>query len=71
MFMELKPKNESLLDMSAREVVTLLPLAVLVFWIGVFPNPLLGVLHETVKHLLEQVNSQAQVTASANWFLNF
>ena len=71
MFMELKPRNESLLDLSAREVITLLPLAVLVFWIGIFPNPLLSVLHETVKHLLIQVNGQAQFTASANWFLNF
>jgi NADH-quinone oxidoreductase subunit M len=71
MFMELKPKNESLLDLSAREVVTLLPLAVLVFWIGIFPNPLMEILHETVKHLLIQVNGQEQFTASANWFLNF
>ncbi|MGA2192493.1 MAG: NADH-quinone oxidoreductase subunit M [Nitrospirota bacterium] len=71
MFMELKPKNESLLDLGWREAATLLPLAVLVFWIGVFPNPLLGVVHETVRHLLEQVNGQTQMTAQAKWFLNF
>jgi NADH-quinone oxidoreductase subunit M len=70
MFMELKPKNQSLIDLSWREAATLLPLAVLVFWIGVFPNPLLGILHETVRHLLEQVGPQVQ-TAQAAGLLKF
>jgi len=70
MFMELKPKNQSLTDLSWREAVTLLPLAALVFWIGIFPNPLLGILHQTVNHLLEQVNG-AQMTASAAGLFKF
>ncbi|MBI5694869.1 MAG: NADH-quinone oxidoreductase subunit M [Nitrospirae bacterium] len=65
MFMELKPRNESLLDMDWREAATLIPLAVLVFWIGLFPNPFLNILHVTVRHLLEQVNGTAQITAAA------
>ena len=65
MFMELKPKNEHLIDIDWREAATLLPLAVLVFWIGIFPNPFLSVLHETVRHLLDQVNAHSQFTASA------
>ncbi len=66
MFMELKPKNNSLIDLSMREALTLIPLAVLVFWIGIFPNPFLGIMHETVKHLLIQVNGAAGMTASAS-----
>ena len=71
MFMELKPRNQSLLDLSAREVITLVPLAALVFYIGVLPNPVLGIMHKTVEHLLQQVNGQANVTASAMHILNF
>jgi NADH-quinone oxidoreductase subunit M len=65
MFMELKPKNEKLIDLSWREAVTLIPLAVFVFWIGIFPNPFLGIMHETVRHLLEQVNGTQHIASSA------
>jgi NADH-quinone oxidoreductase subunit M len=65
MFMELKDKNRGLPDLDMREWVTLLPLAVLVFWIGIFPNPLLDMLHPTVQHLIGQVNGHVQ-TASAS-----
>jgi NADH-quinone oxidoreductase subunit M len=64
MFMELKPRNETLIDLDWREAFTLLPLAALVFWIGIFPNPMLDVMHETVRHLLEQVGAQAPQMAS-------
>jgi len=70
MFMELKPKNEGLMDISWREAITLLPLAVLVFWIGIFPNPFLGIMHATVQHLLEQVNAHSQMAASAATYLH-
>ena len=70
MFMELKPKNMSLVDLSMREALTLIPLAVFVFWIGIFPNPFLGIMHETVRHLLMQVNDGANMTASAG-FMGF
>jgi NADH:ubiquinone oxidoreductase subunit 4 (subunit M) len=30
---------------------------ILIFWIGVYPNALLGFMHESVKHLIERVNS--------------
>jgi len=65
MFMELKPKNEGLIDIDLREAITLIPLAVLVFWIGIMPNPFLNIMHETVRHLLEQVNGGSQVATAA------
>ena len=36
-------------------LATLIPLAVLVFWIGIYPAPLLDVMHATVDHLLGQM----------------
>jgi NADH-quinone oxidoreductase subunit M len=41
-----------LLDLNARETMTLLPLIVLVFVIGIFPNPLLTRMHATVTQLI-------------------
>ena len=44
-------------DMDIREMITLLPMLFLVFWIGVYPNALLSFLHVSVEHLLERVNT--------------
>jgi NADH-quinone oxidoreductase subunit M len=45
-----------LMDLDGREMATLVPLAVLVFWIGLFPNPLLTVMHGSVNELIEHVD---------------
>ena len=41
-----------LLDLNARETATLVPLIVLVFALGIFPNPLLSRMHASVTQLL-------------------
>jgi NADH-quinone oxidoreductase subunit M len=56
-FMQTGAKVAGLNDLDAREIITLLPMVILIFWIGVFPNTFLGFMHESVKHLLERVNS--------------
>ncbi len=43
-------------DVNWCEMATLAPLAVLVFWIGLFPNSLLTVMHASVNQLIEQVD---------------
>jgi NADH-quinone oxidoreductase subunit M len=55
-FMNVNEKVAALNDMNMREIVILIPLVVLVFWIGVYPNSFLGFMHVSVSHLLEQVN---------------
>ena len=40
-------------DIGFREFATLLPLVLLVFWIGLFPNPLVSRMHSTVTKTLE------------------
>jgi NADH-quinone oxidoreductase subunit M len=43
-------------DLNLREMVTMAPLVVLVFWIGFFPNPLLTKMHASVNDLIEHVD---------------
>jgi NADH:ubiquinone oxidoreductase subunit 4 (subunit M) len=33
------PKNEKLHDLTAREVLTFVPLVIMAFWIGLYPKP--------------------------------
>ena len=56
-FMETNQRVAGLADINLREIITLLPMIILIFWIGVYPNAFLGFMHESVKHLLERVNS--------------
>ena len=55
-FMGVNEKVANLNDMDMREIVTLLPMVVLVFWIGIYPNSFLSFMHVSVSHLLERVN---------------
>lgn len=43
-------------DLSFREIVTLAPLLVAVFWIGLNPQPLLRIMGVTLAHILEQAH---------------
>jgi NADH-quinone oxidoreductase subunit M len=56
-FMETNPKVAGLHDMDAREIITLLPMVALIFWIGIYPDTFLGFLHKSVEHLIERVNT--------------
>jgi len=56
-FMDTNPKVAGLHDMDAREIITLLPMVALIFWIGIYPDTFLGFLHKSVEHLIERVNT--------------
>jgi NADH-quinone oxidoreductase subunit M len=45
-----------LFDIDLREVITLVPLVILVFFIGLQPEALLSYMHSSVEHLIEQVD---------------
>ena len=55
-FMEVNKKVVGLPDMDIRETITLIPLLILVFWIGIYPNSFLSFMHASVQHLIERVN---------------
>jgi NADH-quinone oxidoreductase subunit M len=57
MFQKLdNPKNKTLPDMNFRELATVVPLIVLVFWIGLYPKPFLKTFDASVEHLLIKVS---------------
>jgi NADH-quinone oxidoreductase subunit M len=56
-------ENKGLKDLSGREFATLLPLLILIFWIGIYPKPFLDTMEASVVHVLDQAG--APVTAPA------
>ena len=50
------PKNQILKDLSFREIMTLVPLIIWAFWIGVYPKPFFNVLDKPVNAIVEQLN---------------
>lgn len=66
---EVNPKTKDrLFDLDLREVLTLVPLVILVFLIGVQPELLLSYMHASVQHLLERVNTGSgnEIAATKN-----
>ncbi|OGL44238.1 MAG: NADH-quinone oxidoreductase subunit M [Candidatus Schekmanbacteria bacterium RBG_16_38_11] len=62
MFGELKhPENKNLKDLSAREVIVLLPIVIMIIVIGVYPAPFLNRSEVSIKDLLSKVKGQYQV----------
>ncbi|HKN19267.1 MAG TPA: NADH-quinone oxidoreductase subunit M [Dissulfurispiraceae bacterium] len=56
-FMEINPKMQGYKDIDLREILTLVPLIILVFWIGVYPNTFLSFMDASVQHLIVRVNT--------------
>jgi NADH-quinone oxidoreductase subunit M len=56
MFGELNnPKNQKLLDLDAREIAIMVPLIVLIFVMGLYPNPFISKMDPAVKKLVSQI----------------
>jgi NADH-quinone oxidoreductase subunit M len=52
------PANENLKDLSAREIVIMLPLLLFVFWIGIYPNTFFEKMNPAMEQLLGQMKSK-------------
>jgi NADH-quinone oxidoreductase subunit M len=52
-------------DLNQRELATLVPLVVLVFWIGLYPNPLVSRMHQSVTNTIASM-SRAKVAPTAH-----
>lgn len=60
------PKNQVLKDLSFREIMTLVPLIIWAFWIGLYPKPFFNVLEKPVTAIVERVNPGLLAPAPAN-----
>lgn len=58
-------KNGMLKDISRREILTLLPLLVLVFWMGIYPKPLLKIIEPSVENFIALVDARKAVMIAA------
>jgi NADH-quinone oxidoreductase subunit M len=56
-FMETNQKVAGLNDMNGREILALVPMVILIFWIGIYPDTFLGFMHQSVEHLIARVNT--------------
>jgi len=56
-----KDENKALKDINAREVLTLLPLIVLIFWIGLYPKPFFNLISPAVEQLTQLLQTAAMV----------
>jgi len=57
-----KPENKVLKDLNFREVIILLAMTAIIFWIGIYPRPFLSRLEASSYNVLKQVQRPAQET---------
>ena len=55
----LPEKWSGLTDINTRELITLVPLAILVIYFGIFPMPMLDLMNASANHLVEFIHSGA------------
>ncbi len=55
------PANENLKDLSAREIILMLPLLLFVFWIGLYPNTFFDKMNPAMEKVLAQMGAPHQV----------
>ncbi|MDX8401537.1 MAG: NADH-quinone oxidoreductase subunit M [Mariprofundaceae bacterium] len=60
-----KDSVKAMPDMSARELGYFVPLILLVAWLGLYPLPVLDIMHPTVAHLIEQATTSKLDVAAA------
>lgn len=56
-----KEENKSLKDLNAREIITLIPLLVFIFWIGLYPKPFFTLMAPAVDKLVTALQSAAMI----------
>jgi NADH-quinone oxidoreductase subunit M len=54
----------NLKDLDLRECVTIIPLIILIFWIGLYPKPFLKTMDASLKHFLKKVEINYKIAAS-------
>lgn len=65
MFQEIThEENKALQDMNKREFAILIPIILIIFWIGIYPNSFLRKMDASVDHLLKKVGEKANMVSN-------
>jgi NADH-quinone oxidoreductase subunit M len=56
-------ENRHLSDLSPREIALLVPVVLLIVWIGIYPRPFLRPMEASTAHLLKQMQAQKTMLA--------
>ena len=56
-----KEENKKLKDLNAREIATLVPLLILIFWIGLYPKPFFSLIAPTVDKLVAALQTATTI----------
>ncbi|RLA96554.1 MAG: NADH-quinone oxidoreductase subunit M [Deltaproteobacteria bacterium] len=60
-----KPENEGLSDLSPREVLTLVPIVIMIFWMGIFPKFFFKKMDLSVERYLRDVKGRYEMVLKA------
>jgi len=60
------PENQKLKDLNWRERLILIPLVLLIFWIGIYPKPFLEIIEPSVNNIVNIVNKSQTVHLENN-----
>jgi NADH-quinone oxidoreductase subunit M len=61
-----KPENKILSDLNPREIAYMVPLIVLMFWIGLYPKPFIQMIDPAVMGIVKKVNPAAMPSVAAS-----
>lgn len=60
-------ENAALKDLNGTELAALLPLVVVVIWLGIYPKPILAPIDVSVKGMMELMQQKARTQSAKEW----